>query len=262
MTEPLLRVRNARVDVGGTTLWSDLNLDVAPGEFIAILGANGAGKTTLLRTILGERALTSGSITFAEGKHRVGYVPQHYAAGDGAPIRARDLVSLAVDGNRFGVPWPSRERNRAVADILEQVGATELERVPISELSGGQQQRIRIGQALAADPCVLLCDEPFGSLDLTQQRIAADLINRRRADHDSAVLLVTHDITPILSMVDRVLYFAGGGYRIGSVAEVMTSATLTELYGTPIEVLQVGDRLVVVGAPEDPHEHGREHHHG
>ena len=257
-----MRIRDAEFQLGERTLWSGLNLELAPGEFVAVLGANGAGKTSLLRAILGERELTAGSIELPGGAGRVGYVPQHYAAAEGSPIRAGDLVALAVDGHRFGFPLPNAARRKRVAATLAEVGASELAKVPVASLSGGQQQRIRIGQALAADPTLLLCDEPFGSLDLRQQQVAAELIDRRRREHGTAVLLVTHDINPVLGMVDRVLYLAGGRFRIGSVDEVMRSETLSELYGAPIEVLTLGGRLVVVGTPEDPHEHGRVHHHG
>lgn len=261
MTEPVLRIDRATMQVGDETLWRELSLDVQPGELIAILGANGAGKTTLLRTILGERQLASGSITLSS-EHGIGYVPQHYAAAEGAPIRARDLVSLAIDGNRFGIPWPNRARRQRVTEVLAEVDAANLATTPISELSGGQQQRIRIGQALAADPDLLLCDEPFGSLDPGQQRAIAELIDRRRTEHDTAVLLVTHDVNPVIDLVDRVLYLAGGRFTIGSVSDVLRSDVLSDLYGAPIEVLEVGGRLVVLGTGEDPHEHGRVHHHG
>lgn len=260
MSAPLV-IDHAAMSAGGRTLWSDLSLIVQPGELVAVLGANGAGKTSLLRAILGERPLDAGEITLTEPK-RIGYVPQHYALAEGAPIRAADLVSLAIDGGRFGLPLPNRARRERVAEILRQVDASELAHTPIADLSGGQQQRIRIGQALAADPTLLLCDEPFGSLDMGQQHEIAELIDRRRHEHNTAVLLITHDLNAIIEHVDRVLYLAGGSYRIGSVSEVLRSEVLTELYGTPIEVLRVGERLVVVGTGEDPHEHGRVHHHG
>lgn len=260
MTAPL-HISNAVMSAGGHTLWSGLSLTVKPGELVAVLGANGAGKTSLLRAILGERSIDAGDITVADPK-RIGYVPQHYAFAEGAPIRAGDLVSLAVDGNRFGLPWPNARRRNRVAELLAEVDASDLATTPIAQLSGGQQQRIRIGQALAADPTLLLCDEPFGSLDMGQQREIAELLDRRRREHHTAVLLVTHDVNPIIEHVDRVLYLAGGSFRIGSVAEVLRSDVLTQLYGTPIEVVRVGERLAVVGTGEDPHEHGRVHHHG
>lgn len=261
-SQPVLQLADAEFRIGERSLWSGLTLDVQPGEFIAVLGANGAGKTSLLRVILGERPLANGSMRLATGAHSIGYVPQHYAAAEGAPIRAGDLIGLAYDGQRFGFPWPNRQRRERVASTLREVDAVNLARTPVAELSGGQQQRIRIGQALAADPALLLCDEPFGSLDLNQQQIVAELIDRRRREHDTAVLLVTHDVNPVLSMVDRVLYLAGGRFRIGTVDEVMRSEVLSELYGAPVEVLTVGGRLVVLGSGEDPHEHGRVHQHG
>lgn len=255
--EPVLRIRSASVRRGDRTLWSNLDLTVYPGEYIAILGANGAGKTTLLRAVLGEQPLSSGTLELTYGRSRIGYIPQHYAAADGAPIRAGDLISLAVDGNRFGLPLPNKRRRERVAATLAEVDASNLARIPVASLSGGQQQRIRIGQALASDPTLLLCDEPFGSLDLHQQKIAADLIDRRRRDRGTAVLLVTHDVNPVLETVDRVLYLAGGRFRIGTVSEVMRSEVLSELYGAPVEVVQVGGKLLVAGTGEDPHEHGR-----
>lgn len=247
--------------VADRMLWSDLTFELAPGELVAVLGANGAGKTSLLRAILGERPIDNGVIDVAEPQ-RIGYVPQHYALAEGAPIRAADLISLAIDGNRFGLPLPNRARREHVEKILAAVDAEHLGRTPIAQLSGGEQQRIRIGQALAADPTLLLCDEPFGSLDMGQQREIAELINRRRQEHDTAVLLVTHDLNPIINHVDRVLYLAGGGFRMGSVDEVLRSDVLSELYDAPVQVLRLGERLVVVGTGEDPHEHGRVHRHG
>ena len=260
--QAIVSIRSAEFRVGERVIWRELDLEVMPGEFIAILGANGAGKTTLLRAILGERGLSSGRIELPGGREGIGYVPQHYAAAEGAPIRAGDLVGLAVDGAHFGLPWPSRARRERVAALLAEVDASALARIPVARLSGGQQQRIRIGQALAADPTLLLCDEPFGSLDPHQEQIVAELIDRRRREHNTAVLLVTHDLSPVLGMVDRVLYLAGGTFRIGTVDEVMRTEVLSELYGAPVQVVRLGDQLAVIGASQSAHEHGREHHHG
>jgi zinc/manganese transport system ATP-binding protein len=120
-------------------------------------------------------------------------------------------------------------------------------------LSGGEQQRVRIAQSLATNPRLLLCDEPLLSLDLNHQAAVTALVNRRRRSHDTAVIFVTHEINPILPYVDRVLYLAGGRFRVGSVDEVMTSQTLSALYGRPVDVLRSGGRIVVTGAPEHVH---------
>ena len=138
------------------------------------------------------------------------------------------------------------------------VGADGYADVPLGQLSGGEQQRVRIAQALATDPRILLCDEPLLTLDLNHQRAVTALIDQRRRSHDTAVVFVTHEINPILGLVDRVLYLAGGRFRTGTPQQVMTSPVLSDLYGTPIEVVRAHGRLIVVGAPDEVghhHEH-------
>lgn len=259
-----LRIRGAELRFGERVLWRDLDLDVAPGEFLAVLGANGTGKTSLLRAALGLQELSAGSIEVdgrpaAKGRTAVGYVPQQRAISLDTPLRARDLVALGVNGARFGLPLPSARDRRRVDELLARVGATAYARVPVGRLSGGEQQRLRVAQALAADPALLLFDEPFLSLDLQHQRGVAQLLERERRERQAAVVVVTHDINPLLGVVDRVLYLANGRFRIGTPDEVLRSEVLTELYGTPVEVLRAGDRLVVVGAPDAGDTH---HAHG
>ena len=118
-----------------------------------------------------------------------------------------------------------------MAEILAAVGASEFADAPGGELSGGEQQRVRIAQALATEPRLLLCDEPLLSLDLRHQREVVRLIDDRRRAKGTAVLFVTHDINPVLPYVDRVLYLADGRFRIGTVDEVLTSRSLSTLYG-------------------------------
>ena len=132
--------------------------------------------------------------------------------------------ALGIDGHRWGLRRRTAEQRRRIADALEAVGATGYADAPIGLLSGGEQQRVRIAQALATDPSLLLCDEPLLSLDLRHQRAVADMIDRRRREHDTAVVFVTHEINPVLDLVDRVLYIAAGGHRIGPPVEVLTSA--------------------------------------
>ena len=270
--DAVLTLRNATLSFAERTLWSGLDLDVHSGEFIAVLGANGSGKTSLLKVILGQQRLSGGTIDFLgtpveRGNARIGYIPQQKLADEGTPLRARDLVALGLDGQRWGLPIPSRARRRRIDDLLDAVGATEYSRVSISTLSGGEQQRLRVGQALAGDPRLLLCDEPLLSLDLAHQRIVSELIDRNRRDRRLGVLFVTHDVNPVLDMVDRVLYLAGGRFRIGTPDEVLQSGVLSELYGSPVDVIRTRGRIVVVGTsdgpqahPDGPHAQHDEHH--
>jgi zinc/manganese transport system ATP-binding protein len=242
---------------GDRVLWSGLDLELQPGEFLAVLGPNGAGKSTLLKAVLGQQPLTAGQLLIGgrapgHGSDQVGYVPQQKSMDAATPLRARDLVALGIDGHRWGIRRRTSEERQRIADALAAVGATGYADAPIGLLSGGEQQRVRIAQALATDPALLLCDEPLLSLDLRHQRAVAEMIDRRRRQHDTAVVFVTHEINPVLDLVDRVLYLAGGGHRIGPPSEVLTSETLSDLYRTPVDVLNVRGRVVVVGTPDEP----------
>jgi zinc/manganese transport system ATP-binding protein len=257
VTTSALSLRGAGMSFGDRVLWRGLDLELQPGEFLAVLGPNGAGKSTLLKAVLGQQPLSTGRLLIGgdvpgRGSDRVGYVPQQKSMDAATPLRARDLVALGIDGHRWGVRRRSAEHRRRIAEALAAVGATGYADAPLGLLSGGEQQRVRIAQALATDPSLLLCDEPLLSLDLRHQRAVAAMIDRRRREHDTAVVFVTHEINPVLDLVDRVLYIAGGGHRIGPPGEVLTSQTLSELYRTPVDVLNVRGRVVVVGTPDEP----------
>ncbi|GAA5195498.1 metal ABC transporter ATP-binding protein [Microbacterium jejuense] len=261
---PVLSIRGAALRRGDRELWAGLDLDVHPGELVAVLGPSGSGKTTLLRAILGLEDLSQGTIELlgepvhGRGNRRVGYLPQARPLPRDTSLRGRDLVTLGVDGHRFGLPIPRRGDRARVDALIEAVGAQDFADRPVGELSGGEQQRLRAGQALADDPPLLLCDEPLTSLDLANQQAVIGLIDRHRRDRGAAVLLVTHDINPLLGKVDRILYIANGRFTLGTPQEVLRSDVLTALYGAHVFVLRAGDRLVVVGAPDAEASH---HHH-
>lgn len=269
-TAPVLSLSGAELSYGARTLWSGLSLDVAPGEFVAVLGANGSGKTSLLKAILGLQPLSAGTLQVCghpvrRGSGEIGYVPQQRRLGASTPLRARDLVRQGVDGHRFGFARGSKAARVRVDDALRQVGAEEFGNMPVGLLSGGEQQRIRVAQALASDPVLMLCDEPLLSLDIRSQKTVTELIDHRRRDHGTAVLFVTHEINPVLPYVDRVLYLAGGRFRVGTVDEVFTSETLSELYGTSVEVVHAAGRIIVAGVPENedtPVHHVKHQHEG
>lgn len=259
-----LQISGAALRRGDRELWSGLDLDVAPGEFIAVLGPSGSGKTTLLRAILGLERLSSGSIRALgsevrrAGNRRIGYVPQQRPLPPETSLRGRDLVGLGVDGHRFGLPFPRRGDRERVRELVRAVGAEGFADRPVGELSGGEQQRVRVGQALADDPGLLLCDEPLTSLDLANQQAVVRLIDHHRERSGAAVVFVTHDINPVLAHVDRILYIAHGRFMLGAPDEVLNSAVLSDLYDAPVYVLRAGGRLVVVGAPDADDAH---HHH-
>ncbi|WP_344283400.1 metal ABC transporter ATP-binding protein [Actinomadura napierensis] len=207
-------MRGAALRYGERTVWSGLDLDVAAGEFVVVLGANGSGKTSLLKVLLGLRRLSAGTVTVGgrpprRGSDLIGYVPQHRGIPPHTPLRARDLVRLGVDGHRWGPRLPRQDARRRVDEALRGVGAEAFADVPLELLSGGELQRVRVAQALASGPRALLCDEPLASLDAEHQRIVSELVDRRRREHRTAVVFVTHEVEPVLPLADRVLHMPG-----------------------------------------------------
>ncbi|WP_394938726.1 metal ABC transporter ATP-binding protein [Psychromicrobium sp. YIM B11713] len=264
MPSSVLELRDAALSYGDRTLWTGLDLEIQPGEFFAVLGPNGSGKTSFLKVLLGLQNLSAGELTISgkaakRGNRAIGYVPQQKGFDPQTPLRARDLVGLGVDGDRWGIRLRAAGYRQWVDELLDQVGAQDYANVPVGLLSGGEQQRLRIAQALATRPELLLCDEPLLSLDLQHQRAVSALVGEQAHRHGTAVVFVTHEINPIIEHVDRVLYLAGGKFRIGSVDEVMTSEVLSELYGTPVDVFRSNGRIVVVGQPDSTtHHHPQE----
>ena len=268
-TTPPIELRHAAVQLGGRTLWSGLDLDVGPGEFLAVLGPNGTGKTTLLKVLLGLVPLSAGTVRVhgrppRRGDPELGYVPQQRAFEQGLPIRGRDLVRFGADGVRWGVPLRSNRATRArVDELIEAVGAGAYAEAPVGTLSGGEQQRLRIAQALLGDPTVLLCDEPLLALDLASQQAVTRLIDDRRRQAGTPVVFVTHEVNPVLPYVDRILYLVRGKWAIGTPAEILTSERLSALYGIEVDVIKIRDRYLVVSAEDElPTEPGAHAHHG
>ena len=269
-----IRLEGASVSRGGRTIWSGVDLAIGAGEFVAVLGPNGAGKSTLLDVVLGLLPLSAGRAEVLgtrpgpAGARRIGYLPQRRSFDRGTRIRGRDVVRLGLDGTRWGVPLPARfsaagrRAAERVEEMIDLVGAGAYASRPIGALSGGEQQRLLIAQALVRRPRMLLLDEPLDSLDLSNQGAVASLVQRICRSEGVTVLLVAHDVNPILGYLDRVVYFAGGRGLAGPPREVVSGPTLSGLYGVPIEVLETSDRrLVVVGTPEPPAHHHSVHDH-
>jgi zinc/manganese transport system ATP-binding protein len=267
MASPLIELNDAAARMGHTTVWADVDLTIEAGELVAVLGPNGAGKSTLLRVLLGQIPLARGtaSVLGAPPGRRnaeIGYLPQRHAFDSSTRIRGVDLVRLGLDGNRWGLPLLRAGTRERVADVVRLVGASAYATRPIGELSGGEQQRLLIAQALASRPELLLLDEPLDSLDLPNQTAVSGLLARICRSQGVAVLLVAHDVNPMLRDLDRVVYVAGGRVVSGRPEDVITSETLSQLYGVPVEVLRTSDdRLVVVGTPEAPAHHSERHSH-
>jgi zinc/manganese transport system ATP-binding protein len=258
------RLHDAGVAYGRRSIWRHADLEVARGEFVVVLGPNGAGKTTLLRVLLGLHPLTEGSVEVLggsprRGRHAVGYVPQRRTLDPDLNVRARDLVALGVDGSRWGIPLPGEapRHKRALVDAaLEAVDATAYADRPVGRLSGGEQQRLLLAHALVTQPRVLLLDEPLASLDIRSQGVISALVASVARERGITVVLVAHDVNPLVPFVDRVVYVARGSMVSGRTEAVITSETLSALYDYPVEVLRDSrGRIVVVGLDDRDSHH-------
>lgn len=265
-----VRMRGASAVVGGRTIWSDVSFDVAAGQFVAVLGPNGSGKSTLLMALLGLTP-THGTVQVLGARagrrnNRIGYLPQRRTFDASLRIRGIDVVALGLDGARWGtpLPWVTRvlapqrfaDRQRRLEEVIDLVGAADYARRPIGQCSGGEQQRLLIAQALIRRPELLLLDEPLESLDVPSQAgisaLVRDICRRERV----AVVMVAHDVNPILPYLDQVIYIARGAAVSGTPEEVITADQLSALYGVPIDVLHDrAGRLFVVGQPDVPPGH-------
>jgi zinc/manganese transport system ATP-binding protein len=252
-------------EVGGRELFAGLDLEIEAGQFVAVLGPNGAGKSTFLRMLLGLHPVAGGSLQVLgdrPGRRNgaIGYLPQRRSFDASVRIRGVDLVRLGIDGHRWGTPLPFLRRlidrgrveheQRRLSDVIARVGAAAYAERPIGEVSGGEQQRLLIAQALVHQPRLLLLDEPLDSLDLPNQQGVAGLL-QRISDEGVTVVIVAHDVNPILDYLDQVVYIVGGQALAGPPETVITSEQLSKLYGSSIEVIHTpGGRLVVVGQPD------------
>jgi zinc/manganese transport system ATP-binding protein len=245
----------ARYD--GRAVWSHATFDIPPGSFSAVLGPNGSGKTTLFRLILGQLPPAAGTIQVLggsprRGDSRIGYVPQRSEFDPDLSIRGRDFVHLGLDGHRWGIDLFGGGNHSAIDAAIHAVGAGPYADKSIGRLSGGEQQRLLLAQALVGDPQMLLMDEPLSHLDVRNQGTIVQLIADVARRRELTVLLIAHDVNPLLRHIDNVLYVAAGQVHMGRPEEIITSKRLSEIYDTPVEVITDSrGRVFVVGLEEE-----------
>jgi zinc/manganese transport system ATP-binding protein len=260
-SEIIIKAKNLSAGYGNTVIWSNANFSIKRGEFVGVLGPNGAGKTTLLRLLLGLSQPMGGQLTLFDsvpkrGNARIGYVPQRRPIEDEIQVAALELVRLGISGTRWGIGMPSKanvERAQAMKALIA-VNAEDLAERPLGALSGGELQRVFLAQALVGRPELLLLDEPLANLDVRREVELVRLIASVAKAQNVAVLLIAHDINPLLPVVDRLLYAVNGQLATGIPKEIITSDALSKLYNAPVEVLHDSKgRVAVLGTEEAVH---------
>jgi ABC-type Mn2+/Zn2+ transport system ATPase subunit len=253
----LVTFAGAALGYGRHTVLSGLSFAVAEGDFLGLVGPNGAGKTTVLRAILGTLRPLSGTVSRAPGL-RFGYVPQRDQVDYNFPLRVLDVVMMGrYDRIGLGRRPGADDRRRAMA-ALEHVGIPDLAERQLKELSGGQKQRTLIARALVGEPNVLVLDEPTNGMDLVSTTQILGLVRELHERDRLTVIMVSHALNEVANYVERIALVVGGGFRIGSVDEIMTVPVLSEMYGIPVEVDSFnGHRIVLARRFAQGEEAGR-----
>lgn len=256
-----IKIHQLELGYPSQPLLNAFTADIQQGEFIGIFGPNGAGKSTLLRAILGLLKPLQGEIRIfgqavSKGNMHIGYMPQSRSSFHTYNLSGRTVISAALQGYRWGIPWLNREHQQSLEQVIQWVEAEHFANQPFCQLSGGQQQRLLLAQALFNRPKILLLDEPLTNLDPHNQDLLIRLIRKAQRELNATVLFTAHDVNPLLPVMDRVLYIARGNAALGRAQEVITSEQLSALYQAPMEVIQHAHRLFVFSQESGEFEHG------
>jgi ABC-type Mn2+/Zn2+ transport system ATPase subunit len=241
----LVSLDHATLGYGRRVILSDLSFTIPEGDFLGMVGPNGAGKTTILRVILRTLEPLSGFVAHTPGI-RFGYVPQRDQVDYNFPLTVIDVVMMGRY-DRIGLgrrPGPNdRELARAA---LDHVGIVELADEPLTALSGGQKQRTLIARALVGQPNVLVLDEPTSGMDLVSTTQILGLVRELHERDKLTVLMVSHALNEVANYVERIALVLNGGFRIGTVDEIMNESVLSDMYKIPVEVANINGHRVVV----------------
>jgi len=262
--ENVIVANNLSAKYNSKIIWQNASFEIKSGEFIGLLGPNGAGKTTLFRILLGLNSPSSGDVTILnkkvlKGNQNIGYVPQRRIVDVESKLFSIEYVKLGLSGHKWGLPTPKElqiEEKQALA-ALKLVDADEFAYRPIGELSGGEQQKVFLAQALIGKPKILLLDEPLSNLDIKRGNQLIKLISSIARKENIAVMLIAHDINPLLPYLDRIIYIANHKVASGEINNIITSQSLSKLYNSPVEVIKDSKGRIAVLGTEEAHHHAQ-----
>lgn len=246
MTPTLVRLERAVIGYGGRPMLPEITLEIAPGDFLAVVGPNGGGKTTLLRTLLGVLPPVRGR-RVQPRPVRVGYVPQRDHVDALWPLATADVVvmgrvPLAGTGRRIR----AEDRGHAAA-ALARLGIGDLAPRPFRTLSGGQRQRTLIARALATEPELLALDEPTNGMDPSAELAAMDILADLHRTEALAIVMVSHRLEAVANYARRLAFVAKDDqlWRVGPLREMLQPDALSALYGRPVVVREEEGRRFV-----------------
>ena len=261
----ILEAENVVAGYRDNIVWENANFSIGKGEFVAVIGPNGAGKTTLFRLLLGLQTPISGSVRVLgkrpkRGNPRIGYVPQQHKIDSEMTVEALELVTLGVSGKEWGLTLFSDKDRKIALEALEAVGGSKLAHRSLNGLSGGELQKVFLAEALVSKPDILLLDEPLTGLDIKAEQELLDLVNTIVRTRNVCALIVAHDINPLLPFLDKIVYVANGKVANGTPKEVLTTESLSSLYGSHVEVLRDSSGNVAIIGIHESHEKVKQEH--
>ena len=249
-TTEMLAFEHADLGYGRRTVLGDLDLVLYEGDFLGIVGPNGTGKTTILKAMLGILKPMSGQVR-RNGMARFGYVPQRQFIDEVFPLTVTD-VALMGRYTRLGVfARPSRRDRDSVLECLRHVGIADLATRPYRELSGGQKQRTLIARALAAEPQVMILDEPTNDMDIGSEYAIMELLKHLHDVDNITIVMVSHLLNVVVNYAKKLALIDGGLRMVGSTTEILSSRNLSDIYEVPVEVASFGGKIVVLTGGED-----------
>jgi ABC-type Mn2+/Zn2+ transport system ATPase subunit len=250
----LVTFTDTTLGYGNRAVLTGLSFQIDEGDFLGLVGPNGAGKTTILRALLGTLRPMSGTVTRVHNM-RFGYVPQRDQVDYNFPLKVIDVVMMGrYDRIGLGRRPSTRDKDAAIR-ALDHVGIAGLAHSFLSDLSGGQKQRTLIARALVGEPNVLVLDEPTTGMDLVATTQTLGLIRELHERDRLTVLMVSHALNEVANYVHRIALVVEAGFRIGTVDEIMTEQTLTEMYRIPVEVDSFNGHRIVVARRHLPDSH-------
>lgn len=239
-----IKINNLSVVLSGKEILTDINLPLAEGKFLGIVGPNGSGKTTLLRVILGLIKPVRGEVkVFNKSPEEClresifGYLPQHINLDINFPASAVDVVMMGLYGKLGMFRWPSAKEKQKALEYIELIGMSGHGDKPFGDLSGGEQQRISIARALVSDPKILILDEPSTGIDVVGQEDFYHLLKGLQKRFGLTIIMVSHDIGAVTAYVDEIACLNKILYYHGAPLGALDGKVLERLYGKNVDIL-------------------------